>query len=65
MDLPRFYLGREAAQLLRVKPATIGRWRRAGVLEAVRFGRRWLYSRAALEQALARAAVEAEGVNAR
>jgi excisionase family DNA binding protein len=60
MDLPRFYIGREAADLLRVKPATIGRWRRAGVLEAVRFGRSWLYPVAAVEAALARAAHQAD-----
>jgi excisionase family DNA binding protein len=55
---PRFFVGREVGELLRVNLDTIHRWRRAGVLEAVRVGRGWLFPSAAVEAALARAAAQ-------
>jgi excisionase family DNA binding protein len=54
MDGQRFYLGKELSTIFRVRPATISRWRQAGVLPAVRFGRAWLFPADAVEQALAR-----------
>jgi excisionase family DNA binding protein len=56
MDNQRFYLGREISALLRVKIGTVRRWREAGILEAIRFGRAWLYPCDQVDAALARQA---------
>jgi excisionase family DNA binding protein len=55
-DRPCFYVTSEVADLLRVRERTIRRWGRTGVLPAARLGRRWLFSRTAVEAALARQA---------
>jgi excisionase family DNA binding protein len=49
----RFFITAEVADLCRVRPRTIRRWRADGLLDAVRMGRRWLYPKSALEQVLA------------
>jgi excisionase family DNA binding protein len=54
MDKPRFLIGREAADLFRVRVKTIHRWRQLGLLEAARVGRGWLFPLASIEQILAR-----------
>jgi excisionase family DNA binding protein len=60
MDTPRFYTGREIADLLRVRVRTVHRWRQAGVLEAARVGRGWLFPATTVEAALARQGRQAD-----
>jgi excisionase family DNA binding protein len=50
--MPEFMTVAEAADLLRVNPNTVYRWLLDGQLRAPRAGRRWLITRAAIDELL-------------
>jgi excisionase family DNA binding protein len=50
----RFLIAAEVAKLLRESERTVRRWADAGVLPAVRVGRRWLFEEKEIEKAIAR-----------
>jgi predicted site-specific integrase-resolvase len=56
--LPRFHVRRELCDLFSVKPRTISRWRRAGLIPSVRVGRGWLYPASPTEEVVARRAAQ-------
>jgi excisionase family DNA binding protein len=52
-ELPRYLFGVEAAEYVRVNPATFYRWCKEGRVPAVKFGGRWRVAREYLDAMLA------------